>query len=104
MIREQGLDAAYRPLLLIDALGGWITTPDWDASRAYLHDHLELLAEDVPTILESLSEDPYPQIVVHQALLALAKGRAGIDGAYEGITDEHELKALASAGNLRPRR
>ena len=95
--RQYGPDAAYRPLLLTDTLDEWITAPDWDASRAFLHDHPELLDEDVPNILANLNDEPDPAITIHQALLTLANTPAGVDGAYQILQDEPSLRATARA-------
>jgi len=97
VIREQGLDGAYQPLLLIDTLYEWMATPSWDASRAFLHNHRELLHEDIPGLLAKLTKDPDPKITVHQALLTLAQTPEGVDLAYQSLQDVQSLQATASA-------
>jgi hypothetical protein len=96
-VREHGPDAAYQPLLADDTLREWIAAPSWDASRGFLHDHPELLDEEIPGLLAELTEDPDPEITVHQALLTLASTPAGIDGAYQSLEDAQSLQDMASA-------
>jgi len=96
-VREHGLDAAYRPLLASETLREWITAPSWEASRAFLHDHPELLDEEIPGLLANLTKDPEPALIVHQALLTLARTPAGVDGAYESLEDTQSLQDMASA-------
>ena len=96
-VREHGLDAAYRPLLAGETLREWIAAPSWDASRAFLYDHPELLGEEIPGLLANLTDDPDPAITVHQALLTLARTPAGVDEAYRSLEDEQSLQAMASA-------
>ena len=79
-VREHGLDAAYRPLLAGETLREWIAAPSWDASRAFLHDHPELLDEEIPALLANLTQDPDPAITVHQALLTLARTPQALTG------------------------
>jgi hypothetical protein len=100
VIREHGLDAAYRPLLLTETLAAWINTPDPNTSQAFLHEHPELLGEDVPGMLGMLADPsgaPDPQIPIHRALLALAKGPAGVGRAYECLDDEQVLHTMVTA-------
>jgi hypothetical protein len=99
-IRARGLDAAYRVLLLTDTLREWIATSSWEASRAFLHDHPELLGEDAASILPSLNGDSDSEIVVHEVLLTLAKAAGGVDGAYSSLQDEHTMQAAVTT--LRP--
>jgi hypothetical protein len=93
--RQHRLDEAYRPLLLRDALEEWMATPDHDASRAYLLDHLDLLGEDASRILQGLADSDNPEITAYHALLTVAREHAGIDRAYECLTDANAIKALA---------
>ena len=95
-VRVDGIDAAYRPLLLSETLDAWMNRPDWDTSLVYLHEHQELLADDVPDIIQSLGANTNTRIAVHWALLVLARDPAGIEGAYACLTDQYVLKALAS--------
>ena len=62
-----------RPLLAGETFREWLTAPSWDTSRAFLHDHPELLDEETPGLLASLTKDPDPAITVHHALLTLAR-------------------------------
>ena len=94
--REQGLDAAYQPFLLTETLNTWMRAPDWDTSQQYLHDHPEILGEDISDILEDLGTSPNPQIAVHQALLTIARGPGGVQGAYECLVNEQALKLIAN--------
>ena len=96
-VREHGLDAAYRPLLAGETLREWIAAPSWDASRAFFHDHPELLDEEIPGLLANLTQDPDPAITVHQALLTLARTPSGVDGAYHSLEDVQSLQDMASA-------
>ena len=50
-IREHGPDAAYQPLLTSETLREWMAAPGWDASRAFLHNHPELLGQDIPALV-----------------------------------------------------
>ena len=93
-VRTQGLDTAYRPLVLADTLREWITSPDLDTSRTYLHEHLELLSHEGPGILDELSNDPNPAISIHWALLTLTKTSADIDRVYQCLTIEPALHAI----------
>ena len=96
-IREHGLGTAYRPLLTDETLRKWIAAPDWQASRAFLHNHPQLLDEDIPGLLENLADGPNPTITVHQALLTLTQTPAGIDAAYRMLEDDQLLQAMVSA-------
>ena len=96
-VREHGLDAAYRPLLADETLREWIAAPSWEASRAFLHDHPELLDEEIPGLLANLTQDPDPAITVHHALLTLARTPSGADGAYQSLEDAQALQDMASA-------
>jgi Trypsin-like peptidase domain/Tetratricopeptide repeat len=93
-IREQGLDATYGPLMLSDTFGEWMQAPNWEASASFLHDHSELLDEDVPDSAVSPGEDPDPIVIVHQALLILAKSSAGVEGAYRTLKGDQFLEAM----------
>ena len=95
-VREHGLDAAYRPLLAGETLREWIAAPSWNASRAFLNDHPELLDEEIPALLANLTQDPDPAITVHQALLTLARTPSGADGAYRSLEDVQSLQDMAS--------
>jgi hypothetical protein len=95
VIREKGLDGAYQPLLLIDTLREWMAAPSWDASRVFLHDHPELLHEDIPSLLANPTKDADPEITIHQALLTLAQTREGVDLAYQILQDVQCLQAAA---------
>jgi len=96
-VREHGLDAAYRPLLAGEILREWIAAPSWDTSRAFLHDHPDLLNEETPGLLANLTKDPDPAITVHQALLALARTPSGVDKAYQSLDNARSLQDMASA-------
>jgi len=98
-IREHGLDAAYWPLLSYEVLREWIAAPDWEASRAFLHYHPQLLGEDIPGLLADLTDDPDAAITVHQALLTLTRTwtPAGIDRAYQSLEDGQLLQDTISA-------
>ncbi len=85
-----------RPLLLTNVLREWIATPDSATSRAFLHHHPELLDEEIPSLLADLAEGPDPTVIVHQALLTLARTPEGIDGAYQGFEDVQSLQAMVS--------
>jgi hypothetical protein len=97
-IREHGPDAAYQPLLTSETLCEWIAAPDWDASRAFLRAHPELLDQDILALLGDLAgHDRDAAIIVHQAVLTLAMTAAGIDAAYQSLQDVPSLQAMASA-------
>src|SRR6266702_5344542 len=74
-----------------------MAAPSWDASRAFLHGHPELLDEDIPGLLANLAKDPGPAIIIHQALLTMAGTPAGIDGAYQALDHVDSLQAIVSA-------
>jgi hypothetical protein len=72
-----------------------MATPDWDTSQTFLQDHPELLGQDVPGILAGLGDDlPSADIALHQALLTLATGPAGVGGTYRCVVDQQELGTL----------
>jgi hypothetical protein len=96
-IRERGIDTAYQALLLTDTLQQWLATPGQDASHVFLHDHPELLGEDIPGLLMNLSKHPDPEIAVHRALLTLARAHADIDAAYEALNRTDSLQAIVSS-------
>jgi hypothetical protein len=84
-VRELGLDAAYRPLLLRDLLTDWITLPDWQESRSFAEEHAaDLFTGEAETALHLLG-NPISTLV-HVALVRLAR-RDGIGAAYACVTD-----------------
>jgi tetratricopeptide (TPR) repeat protein len=97
-IGADGLEVAYQPLLLANTVEQWRATPTWEASRAFVEDHPELLGENVPAILAVLAgEDPGPADSIRQALLTIAAGPAGADGAYRSLQDATTLLATVNA-------
>jgi tetratricopeptide (TPR) repeat protein len=96
MIHENGLDNAYKRIMGIDVLESWLAAPDWGASRAFLHDHPELLREDTLEMLEQLTGDRDIDRV-HQALLILAQTPEGIDQAYKSLEDVQSLQPIVRA-------
>jgi tetratricopeptide (TPR) repeat protein len=105
-VRIDGLEVAYRPLLLTDVLAEWMATPDWDSSRAYLNNHPELLSDEIPGILDRLHESRGAEATVHQALLILIDTLKAVDSAYEYLTNEVALhtavmEAIASRDAVR---
>jgi hypothetical protein len=95
-VRENGLEAAYQPMLLAETFREWVASPSRDSSRTFLHDHPELLAEETPGLLARLRDNPDPAIIVHRAVLTLARTPAGIDSAYQNLKDEQSLRATIS--------
>ncbi|MGH3685043.1 MAG: hypothetical protein ACRDRU_07715 [Pseudonocardiaceae bacterium] len=84
-VRELGLRAAYRPLLLKDLLTDWIKLPDWHASRSFAEKHAaDLLTVEAEVALIHLG-NPLGTLV-HVALLRLAR-RDGFRAAYACATD-----------------
>ncbi len=97
-VRDLGLDAAYRPLLLRDLVTDWIKLADWQDSRSFAEEHAtELLTGDAEVALMHLG-NPIGTLV-HVALLRLAR-RDGFRAAYACATDRQTAadrmrKALA---------
>ncbi|MGH3721884.1 MAG: hypothetical protein ACRDRI_24185 [Pseudonocardiaceae bacterium] len=84
-VRELGLDAAYRPLLLKDLLTDWIALQDWQDSRSFAEKHAaDLLTVEAEVALIHLG-NPLGTLV-HVALLRLAR-RDGFTAAYACATD-----------------
>lgn len=84
-VREFGLEAAYRPLLLSDLLTDWVTLQDWRESRSFAEKHAtDLLTVEAETALHQLG-NPLGTLV-HVALLRLAR-REGFSAAYAYVTD-----------------
>jgi hypothetical protein len=84
-VRERGLEAAYRPLLLRDLLTDWIKLQDWQHSRSFAERHAkDLLTVEAEIALIHLG-DPIGTLV-HVALLRLAR-RDGFKAAYACVTD-----------------
>ena len=97
-IREQGPDAVYQPLLLGDTARQWIAISDWDASRAFVDDHPELLDENIQALFAKLvGQSPGPAERIRQALLTLARSPAGTTGAYRALHDPTALRTAISA-------
>jgi hypothetical protein len=97
-VRERGLEAAYRPLLLRDLLTDWIKLQDWQDSRSFAEEHAtDLLTAEAEFALIHLG-NPLGTLV-HVALLRLAR-RDGFKAAYACATDrqtaaERMRRALA---------
>jgi hypothetical protein len=84
-VRERGLEAAYRPLLLKDLLTDWIKLTDWPDSQAFAEEHAaQLLTVEAEVALIQVG-DPLGTLV-HLVLLRLAR-RDGIKSAYGCLTD-----------------
>ena len=84
-VRELGLEAAYRPLLLRDLLTDWMALQDWQESRSFAEEHAtDLLTVEAETALIFYG-NPIGTLV-HIALLRLAR-RDGFGGAYACVTD-----------------
>jgi hypothetical protein len=84
-VRELGLEAAYRPLLLRDLLTDWIKLQDWQDSRSFAEEHAtDLLTVEAEVALIHLG-NPIGTLV-HVALLRLAR-RDGFRAAYTCVTD-----------------
>ena len=98
---DHGIASAYRPALLGEALDLWLTSRNRASSQAFLQNHPELLDEEVRAMLSRRRENSQtPTIAVHQAVLALAAGPAGINGAYLCLDDLRELDALLTKALL----
>ncbi|MGH3697393.1 MAG: hypothetical protein ACRDRX_25990 [Pseudonocardiaceae bacterium] len=97
-VRDLGLDAAYRPLLLRDLVTDWIKLGDWQASRSFAEEHAtDLLTGEAEVALMHLG-NPIGTLV-HVALLRLAR-RDGFRAAYACATNRQTAadrmrKALA---------
>ncbi len=84
-VRELGLDAAYRPLLLRDLVTDWIKLQNWQDSRSFAEEHAtDLLTVEAEVALIYLG-NPIGTLV-HVALLRLAR-RDGFRAAYACATD-----------------
>jgi hypothetical protein len=84
-VRELGIDAVYRPLLLRDLLTDWIKLTDWQQSRSFAVRHARDLLTSEAEIALHLLGDPIGTLV-HVALIRLAR-RDGIVAAYACVTD-----------------
>ena len=73
-IREYGADAVYRQLVLAETADQWMAASDWDASRAFIEDHPELLSDSMTAIMGIKADTGDPTASVHNALLTLARG------------------------------
>ncbi len=99
-VRERGIDAAYRPLLLEDLLTDWISVENWQDSRRFAEEHAtELLTNEAEVMLGRLGHPT--AIVVHLAVLRFAR-REDIAAAYACVTDrrlaaDRMQRALAEA-------
>ncbi|MGH3755355.1 MAG: hypothetical protein ACRDRP_22200 [Pseudonocardiaceae bacterium] len=84
-VRELGLEAAYRPMILRDLVTDWIKLADWHASRSFAEKHAaDLLTAEAEVALIYLG-NPLGTLV-HVALLRLAR-RDGFRAAYACVTD-----------------
>ncbi|MGH3992119.1 MAG: hypothetical protein ACRDSN_06590, partial [Pseudonocardiaceae bacterium] len=84
-LRDRGLEAAYRPLLLRDLLTDWIKLPNWQDSRSFAEENArDLLTVEAEVALIHLG-NPLGTLV-HLVLLRLAR-RDGIKSAYACVTD-----------------
>ncbi len=84
-VRELGLEAAYRPMLLRDLVTDWIKLQDWQDSRSFAEKHAtDLLTVEAEVALIYLG-NPIGTLV-HVALLRLAR-RDGFRAAYACVTD-----------------
>ncbi len=84
-VRELGLEAAYRPLLLRDLVKDWVKLQDWQDSQSFAEEHAtDLLTVEAEVALIHLG-NPLAT-VVHVALLRLAR-RDGFKTAYAYATD-----------------
>ncbi|MDQ3989254.1 MAG: tetratricopeptide repeat protein, partial [Actinomycetota bacterium] len=85
LVREHGIEQAYRPLLLRELLTAWIGIASWAESRSFAEQHADdLLAPEAADVLARLGD--IPAVTVHLAVLGLAR-RDGIDAAYGCVTD-----------------
>ncbi len=83
-VRELGLEAAFRPLLLRDLMKDWISLQNWHASQSFAENHArDLLTADAEVALIHLG-NPIGTLV-HVALLRLAR-REGFSAAYACAT------------------
>ena len=57
-IGEHGLRCHLPAAAGDETLREWIAAPGWQASRAFLHDHLQLLGQDIPALLANLTNRP----------------------------------------------
>lgn len=84
-VRELGLDAAYRPLLLRDLLMDWVKLQDWRESQSFAEKHAtDLLTGEAELALHYLG-NPLDTLV-HVALIRFAR-REGLTAAYACVTD-----------------
>jgi hypothetical protein len=96
-IRALGAEAAYRPLILSETADQWEATADWDASRAFLEEHPELLSDETAAVMRIRATTGSPEAAVHDALLTLARGPAGTEGAYQVLQDLTSAQACAAS-------
>ncbi|MGH4018639.1 MAG: tetratricopeptide repeat protein [Pseudonocardiaceae bacterium] len=99
-VRERGIEAAYRPLLLKDLLTDWISAENWQDSRSFAEEHAtDLLTTEAEVMLARLGHPT--EILVHLAVLRFAR-REGFGAAYACVTDrrlaaDRMQRALAEA-------
>ena len=75
----------------------WITTENWEESRAFLADHADHLFTDEAdaALLRLIDDNPDEQVLqLHLELLRAARG-GGIDAAYQALLESSNRHALA---------
>lgn len=119
--RERGIDAAYRDFLgevarahrprgrplnreIERRLIEWLQTPTWDASRAYLTGHPELLSDAGEAGLASLLDiqsnaNRRRTVAAHQRLLSLCRRLGIMDGYFAFFDASPESVGPTSAGD-----
>ena len=96
-IREYGADAVYRQLVLAETADQWMAASDWDASRAFIEDHPELLSDSMTAIMGIKADTGDPTASVHNALLTLARGPLRSNGAYQVLQNLASAQAAAAS-------
>ena len=90
--RAHGIDAVYRPLLILDAVNAWLDIDELQASKTFLVDNHDDLT--IPEALELLAQRGK---LIHHALATLARS-GHTDRGYELLQTPDQIpEALATA-------
>lgn len=102
-----GIDDAYVPFLAADLLQGWIATPTWEDSRAFLDRHHSVLASGtVRAVLDALvaANPDRADLLAHRCLLTAATA-GHTDDAFAlatGTRPAHRTQILRTVRRPRP--
>jgi hypothetical protein len=103
--RDNGIDAAYEPLVVNELLTNWLNTTTWDESREFLAQHrTDLLAPNVRnTVAQAITDQPDdPTLVLHDTLLdlaALAQDQTAFDTLADPEAGPATLRGLQNSAD-----